>query len=173
MLNTLKVLWNKLFPADPADLTVLQKSLPKTKSRVRGFTIEIQREDGCALRSTQGDALVVDGYFKVIVKYDGSNPLYPNEKQDSRVVALMTNSLHDKCAGWANGLFYSPRGTKFASVVIEEEYRDGSGFVDWLGSGPPPRITPGYMLYVWVYDKHKERLFGCGIVSRPAEKKNM
>ena len=170
MLNVLKTEFKRVFSPPPPPL---QRSLPNTKSHVRGFTVNVRRKDGCVLRhrpeNSPKDTLYtdagVDEHFEVSVDYDGSNPLYPDVKQGTRKVALLTNSLRDKGHGMIGSVFYYPKGIKFTRVEIEENYENWK-HADIIGRGMP---KPEHVVWLAIYAKHDgdEFPYKVGVASRP------
>ena len=155
-------------------LPVLQKTLPKTQSFVGGFSIGVERKNGCVLRSRPKDSpegtsytdIGVDEHFEVTVTYDGSHPLYRNVKKGPRMY-LLTTSKEKSGLGFAGAVHYYPLGSKFEKVEVREEYEDWRG-ADCFGRGRP---GPEHVVWLVITVKTPDRNQGplkVGLASRPA-----
>lgn len=178
MFSLVKRLWSGLGKTKIApeyNPLTLQGFTPKAKSNLAGFTVKVERKEGCILRSRPKDSPEdtpytdsgVGGYFEVTVDYDGSNPLYPTAKQGARVVCQLTNSLQEAGFSMINGLYAHPAGTIFTRVEIEEAYEDWKG-ADCFGRPPLPQYVAWLRMYVAGPNDEMDYASSTGIATRPA-----
>jgi len=181
MFSLLKRLWSGSANTKIAtghNSRTLQGFTPRTKSHLAGFTVQVERKEGCILQSRPKDSPEdtpysdsgVDGYFEVTVDYDGSNPLYPKAKQGSRVVCQLTNSLKEGGFSMVNGMYAHPAGTVFTRVEIEEKYEDwkDADSFGFRGGRPLPEYVAWLRMYVKGPNDERDYASGTGIATRPA-----
>jgi hypothetical protein len=156
-------------PASPP--TVAKQRLPSTISRVPGFTIEVERKDGCILRSRPENSaddvpytnIGNDWYLEVRVTYDGSNRDYRGVRGPWK--RLMTNALRkDSGFGMVGSMDYRPPDERFIRIEIVEEYEDYRN-VECFGGIP----IPDHIVWLKVYSldkQHQEQCFSIGLTTR-------
>ena len=151
----------------------LQKSLPKVISRVSGFSVVLERKEGCVfcLRpkdSPEGTLYTDEGtaeHFEVTVTCSG-NQSYPEARGPWKKLLTNTNDRKHG-SGFSGRVIFFPPGVQFTKIEIEEEYEDHC-HTEFFGHG-----RPGPEMVVWLAihvkgDANSGGPMKLGLATRPA-----
>ncbi|MCB9991055.1 MAG: hypothetical protein H6867_06710 [Rhodospirillales bacterium] len=111
--------------------SVLPGKGPKAVTKVKGFTIDVEKKQGVLLTSTPKDrpdaqpqAASADYYYEVSITPNGKNREYP--AQDKPWKARFTIGADDKSGyGFASGAALIPRGAEWTRFELVEDFDDG------------------------------------------------
>jgi hypothetical protein len=149
----------------------LKQPLPITISHVKGFNIEVERKDGCILRSRPEKSATdvpytdigSDWYFEVRVTYDGLNPDYRGARGPWK--RLLTNAQRASDGfGMVGNIDYRPPDERFSRIEIFEEFEDYKGY-ECFGDFP----TPDHIVWLKIYTvdaRGHESSFQSGLTTR-------
>jgi len=128
----------------------LQLSLPKVVSRVPGFTVNVERKEGCVFsirsKGSSEDTPYIDAgtpeHFEVTATCSG-NVHYPEARGPWKKLLTNTND-RGRGSGFWGGVVFFPPGVRFTKIEIVEEYEDHR-YTEWFGHG-----RPGPEMIVWL-----------------------
>lgn len=96
---------------------------PSAVSKVKGFSITVEKKEGVLLTSKKGDQKVPASeadYYEVTVNVDGSNPEYPASEKP--YVRAFTTALQKNWVGMTGGVSYIPDGARWTGFELIEVY---------------------------------------------------
>ena len=166
-----KDLFSRLFSRHTEPVSLI----PETISSVSGFTIEVERKEGCILRSRPKDAaddvpytdIGFDWHLEVTVKYDGTNPKYPNDEPRHWKQLLANARLKSMGKGIVGGVNYCRPDERFDLIEVVEEIELYQN-CDMIFGGRRP--FPEHVVWIRVHtcEKNGRRSYtGQGIMTRP------